>query len=53
MNYELNVKNILKKEIASIELVSQTSNKVYKVKTFEGETLYAKFYEGNSSHIDN
>lgn len=43
---------ILKEKIRNIELISETSNKVYKVTT-EDETLYAKFYLGNSYHIDN
>lgn len=50
---ENKIKNILKEKVVSIELISETSNKVYKVKTDEEEILYAKFYEGHSSHIDN
>lgn len=53
MNYELIIKNVLKEKFLKAKLISETSNKVYKVKTVDGETLYAKFYEGNSSHIDN
>lgn len=52
MNYELIIKDIIKEGIIDIKLVSETSNKVYKVKT-EFEVLYVKFYEENSSHIDN
>lgn len=47
------IKNNVKEEITSIELISETSNKVYKITTIEGSILYAKFYELKSSHIDN
>lgn len=53
MSYIKKIKEILQGRFISAELISETSNKVYKVKTNDGETLYAKFYEGNSSHIDN
>lgn len=53
MDYEKIIKEALNQEIQSIELVSDTSNKVFKIKNNDGENLYAKFYEGNSSHIDN
>lgn len=53
MNYELVIKDVLKGSLSNIQLVSDTSNKVYKVKMDNGEILYAKFYEGNSNHIDN
>ena len=45
---------IIKKTLDTedIELISQTSNIVYKVTTKQGEVLYAKFYLNNSSHID-
>jgi len=53
INYEATIENILKEKNIKIELVSETSNKVYRVKKADGQILYAKFYEGNSSHIDN
>lgn len=53
MNYELMIKNILKEKFVNANLISNTNNKVYKVTTSNGEILYAKFYKGNSSHIDN
>ena len=37
----------------SIELVSETSNLVFKVITTNNEVVYAKFYLNKSSHIDN
>ena len=53
MDYELEtIKNIFKEKNVSIDLISKTSNKVYKIKT-EEEILYAKFYKRNSTHIDN
>lgn len=52
MNYELIIKNILKESKLEIELVSDTNNKVFKVKT-ANEILYAKFYSNSSAHIDN
>lgn len=39
--------------VTNIELISETSNKVFKITLESGEILYAKFYEGNSYHIDN
>lgn len=53
MNYELIIKNIFKEKFKNMELISETSNKVYKITTTDGEILYAKFYQNNSSHIDN
>lgn len=53
MDYELMIKNILKNKVESILLVTDTNNKVYKVKTVDNEILYVKFYEGSSTHIDN
>lgn len=53
MNYELYLKNILKDEFVSADIISETSNKVLKVKTKTKGILYAKFYKNNSSHIDN
>lgn len=53
MDYEVEaIKKALKEKKVSIDLISKTSNKVYKVKT-EEEILYAKFYKRNSTHIDN
>ena len=53
MDYQLVIKNIFKEKLQEIELVSETSNKVYKIITTDGEILYAKFYQQNSFHIDN
>lgn len=53
MNYELIIKKILKEKFKEMKLISETSNKVYKITTTDGETLYAKFYQNNSFHIDN
>ena len=39
-------------DVISIDLVSQTSNIVFKVLTEKYGTLYAKFYLNKSSHID-
>lgn len=52
MNYEEIIKNILD-GIIKIELISDTNNKVFKVKLNNNKNLYAKFYENNSSHTDN
>ena len=40
---EEQLREILKEKIRNIELISETSNKVYKVTT-EDEILYAKIY---------
>jgi len=53
MNYELIIKKILKERFKEMKLISETSNKVYKITTTDNEILYAKFYLNNSSHIDN
>lgn len=53
MNYENELKNVLKEKFIDAKLISNTSNKVYQVKITNNQTLYAKFYENNSSHIDN
>ncbi len=52
-NFETQIKEALDNDVKSIELVSQTSNYVYKVETNNHGTVYAKFYLNNSSHIDN
>lgn len=39
-------------DCTDIELISDTSNKVFKITT-ENDILYAKFYLGNSYHVDN
>lgn len=53
MNYESIIKDILKEKFKDLQLISETSNKVYKITTSDGEILYAKFYQNNSIHIDN
>jgi len=53
MNYKLIIKEILKEKFKEMKLISETSNKVYKITTQDNENLYAKFYQNNSSHIDN
>lgn len=53
MKYELIIRSVLKNNVSNIQLISETSNKVYKVQMQDGDTLYAKFYQGNSTHIDN
>lgn len=40
-------------DIKTIELISETSNKVFKVTKIDEEVLYVKFYLNNSFHIDN
>lgn len=40
-------------DLIKTELVSESSNKVFKIEKQDGEVLYAKFYQNNSSHIDN
>lgn len=50
--YEDKINNLIN-GVYKVELVSETSNKVFKVTKEDGEILYAKFYEGNSYHIDN
>ena len=52
MNYKLIISDVLKDNVSDIQLISDTSNKVYKVRTNTEETLYVKFYQGNSTHID-
>ena len=52
MDYELIIKSILDENVVNIKLISDTSNKVYRIILNNGETLYAKFYENNSTHID-
>ena len=52
-NYEDQIREILDNDVKSIELVSETSNYVYKVETNNHGIVYAKFYLNNSSHIDN
>lgn len=46
------IKSIIPDSI-KIELVSESSNKVFRIEKQNGEVLYAKFYQNNSSHIDN
>ena len=53
MNDKEIIHDIIKKEIINITLVSNTSNTVYKVRTVDDEIFYVKFYNNNSSHIDN
>lgn len=57
MDYELVIKNIcrenLNNRVIDIELISDTSNKVYRLKMESGDSLYFKFYEGRSFHFDN
>ena len=50
-NYINKIKEVLGNDVLNIELVSKTSNYVFKVVT-KNEVLYAKFYLNNSSHID-
>ncbi|MBQ3408717.1 MAG: hypothetical protein IJH12_05915 [Clostridia bacterium] len=47
------IKKCLSADVENIELVSQTSNIVFKVQTKTYGTVYAKFYINRSSHIDN
>ena len=52
MDCEAIVKNILEEKCVSINLISNTSNIVYKIIMNDGKTLYVKFYKENSAHID-
>ena len=47
------IKYKLKNNIKNINLVSSTSNLVFKVENFNNENVYVKFYLNKSSHIDN
>ena len=51
--YEDIIKEVLSNDVLDIQLVSKTSNYVYKVTTNTYGVVYAKFYLNNSSHIDN
>ena len=46
------IKKSLNNDVQNIELVSNSSNVVFKVKTEKYGTVYAKFYLNKSSHID-
>lgn len=46
------ISNALDGDVKKIELVSETSNKVFRVQTEKYGTVYAKFYQNKSSHID-
>ncbi|MDO4963294.1 MAG: hypothetical protein Q4E75_04270 [bacterium] len=52
MKYYIETINKLIDKVKNIELISETSNKVFKVTTESNEILYVKFYENNSYHID-
>ena len=47
------IKNALDGDVKKVDLVSQTSNIVFKVQTEKYGIVYAKFYLNRSSHIDN
>ena len=47
------IKNALDGDVMKVDLVSQTSNIVFKVQTEKYGIVYAKFYLNRSSHIDN
>ena len=47
------INKALNNDADKIELISQTSNLVFKVLTEKYGTVYAKFYLNKSSHIDN
>lgn len=53
MKYKTILINVIEEQIKNIELISETSNKVYKIELETGRILYAKFYEENSYHVDN
>lgn len=53
MDYKNKIKSVIDDDILSIELISETSNKVFKVVTRNNGTLFAKFYMTNSFHRDN
>lgn len=46
------IKKIVKEQILDIKCISDTNNKVFKIR-LESKNLYAKFYEGKSIHKDN
>lgn len=47
------IKNVLDGDVKKVDLVSQTSNIVFKVQTEKHGIVYVKFYLNKSSHIDN
>lgn len=51
--YKNIIMNVLRSDVHSCELISNTNNIVYKIVKKNNEVLYAKFYLNNSSHIDN
>lgn len=53
MEYNKIIETVIKEDVISTELISNTSNEVYKVKLTTGQNLYLKIYKNNSSHIDN
>lgn len=53
MKYKTILMNVIEEQIKNIELISETSNKVYKIELETGSILYGKFYEENSYHADN
>lgn len=52
-NYIKLIKQSLNENVQNIELVSNTSNIVFKVQSNKYGTVYAKFYLNKSSHVDN
>ena len=46
------IKEALEGDVKQIDLVSETSNRVYRVQTEKYGTIYVKFYLNKSSHID-
>lgn len=46
------INDVLNHDVKSIDLVSETSNKVFKVDTEKYGVVYIKFYINKSSHID-
>lgn len=53
IKYENIIMDVLKGDIHSCKLISNTNNMVYKIVKKNNEILYAKFYLNNSYHIDN